>query len=324
MGYESTLPLNSIVAIGATSLRVGRYSAAAVYVLLVYEFLICFDDEWLYIHKTRFSSMKMAYFTCRYFPLFAFPIYLWAWLGDHTPVTCHRIIHPLYGFMTVFPLAAQLVILIRTFAFTGRSNIILGVLSISFLTVAVAEIWLFGTRFVVVDELYLLLGNSGCFANDAHAQAGKPFEYLNAKPTGLVMLGAFFLDVMMMVMVVVHWIRIGSVRGRLGRLFLVHGLGAFLAISAMNLFTACLYLSDNRQWDGLGLPFVLTLPDIIACRLVLALRKTAVPTTTFELRNHSRLVREALRHLKTDETTNSDSNIGLNVIPSRIQSTSAV
>ncbi|KAF8644415.1 hypothetical protein AX16_008475 [Volvariella volvacea WC 439] len=268
------------------------------------------------IHKARWTSIKIAYLICRYYPILAFPFYLWAWLGDYPRETCEKVVHPLYGMMVVFSLSAQVVILIRSWAFAGRNPIILGMLVTCFIILAGAEIWLFGTNFVVVKELYLLLGDSACFANDGLAQAGGPYEYLSAFPTAvsspvsdsprdddvdslqIIMLGAFFFDLLMMLIVIVYCIRIRSVRGRLGKTFLFQGFSGFVVISSLNLMTACLYFSPNRQWDGLGLPIIAILPDVIACRLILALRKRVNPTASAVERKHSKVVRDAFQSLE--------------------------
>lgn len=48
---------------------------------------------------------------------------------------------------------------------------------------------------------------------------------------------------------------------------------------------------------GITLPLTLVMSDIIACRLILSLRRRVSPTESFELQEQSRFVAEALDRL---------------------------
>jgi len=201
--------------------------------------------------------------------------------------------------MAIFLLSAQGVVLLRAYAFTGRKYSILVLLSTLFVVMSVAEIWLFGTRFVMVDGLYILLGHSGCFANDETAEIGDIYLGATATPAGLVFLGSFIMDVIMMLIVIAHTLRIQSTQGSLGKLFIAQGLGTFAFMSTLHLFSAIIYLRSDRQYDGIGLPLTLV-SDVLACRLILALRRQVAPTTSQLSMLQSRLVREALAHLEAE------------------------
>ncbi|TFK40657.1 hypothetical protein BDQ12DRAFT_733867 [Crucibulum laeve] len=281
-------------------LQVGRYSAVAAYALQIYEFFLCIDEEILLIHKARWSSMKVAYIVCRFYPLFLFPFYLWCWLGNHTRETCHKLIPPIYALLVGLPLSAQAVILIRTVAFIGGTAFTLATLLPFYLSLVGAEIWLFGTRFTVSEDLYMAFGpghptKSGCYANDGHPleTVTSGGEYPNIPPTAGVLLAIFIFDLVMMAIILIHYVRTQAVRGKLGKAFVTHSFTAFSIISVVYLFTSCLYFSPYRRWDGLGLPVVLVLPDVIACRLILSLRRTVDPTDTYILQENSRLVDQA-------------------------------
>jgi len=153
--------------------------------------------------------------------------------------------------------------------------------------------WLFGTQFILVKELYEILGNSGCFANDKQAEK-VAYAKGNSLQTGLVLLGTFVMDFLMMGMVILHCFRIRSTQGPLGRVFLVQATSVFVMMSILNLFVAMVYFNSDRQYDGLGFPFVMVLPDIFACRLILLLRERAYTNECPGVKEQSRLVREAL------------------------------
>ncbi|KAJ8515366.1 hypothetical protein ONZ45_g7200 [Pleurotus djamor] len=294
MSYSYVLPWNTILATASYALTIGQYSTVAVYAVQVYEWLLNLSEEVELIHQAHWSSMKIAYMICRYVPLLTCPVYLWAWLRDHPPELCAKVVHPLYGFLTCYQLSAQGVMLIRTYAFTGRKLSVLLMLLACYLAVMGTEIWLFSSRFVFPEELYVAFGTSGCFANDAGAQSGSLFDpHRVAIQSGCVLLGIFLLDVIMTATIIVHCIRIRSTQGALGKAFLAQGLVAFLVMSAVNLPSAVLYLRGDRLYNGLGLPY-LFLSDVMACRLILLLRRKVTPTESDLLDEQSRIVREAL------------------------------
>jgi hypothetical protein len=253
------------------------------------------------VHKSRWNSVKLAYLFCRYYPLFVYPVYMWVWLGDHAFEFCSKISHPLYAFVVPFQLSAQAVILIRAHAFTGRNTLTLIFLSSCYLALFAAEIWLFSGKLTVASPLFLLLGKSGCFADDPRLkEAGASFATANR--TALVLLGAFFLDLITMALVIVHCIRIRSTQGRLGRAFLRQGLGAFVAMSVLNLLSASFYLLPSIELNGIGIPITMICPNVIACRLILKLRRRVLPTASVELDVQSRLVRGAVDAMDLQES----------------------
>ncbi|ESK95745.1 hypothetical protein Moror_12474 [Moniliophthora roreri MCA 2997] len=295
------LPLEEVISIGGTSINLGRYSAASVYALAIYDWLISTHDEYDLIWMTpQWTTIKFAYFICRYYTLLVFPVYLWAWLGDFSMEFCKKVVHPLYGFMPIFQLSSQAVMVIRTYAFTGRSTHVLVFLITCLVVYAAADVWLFGSRFVVPEELYIIFGESGCFANDQSVETQGLWKWSRAVDAGVVMLAAFVMDLFMMMIIVVHCIRTRSTQGSLGRFFLMQGIVVFISMSILNLWTGINYLSTSRQWNGTGLPMSLVLSNVLACRLILSLRRRVMPTESHELRLQSRLVREALQTSEED------------------------
>ncbi|KAL0581149.1 hypothetical protein V5O48_000839 [Marasmius crinis-equi] len=173
----------------------------------------------------------------------------------------------------------------------------------------------------VVPIVYAIYGNTGCFATDSDAMA---FGTASIRP-GVVMVNiaflplvpllsliqhqpvhqivAFLMDLLMMTIIAVeqHSFRIRSTQGRLGRLFIFQGFAVFTLMSALNLGIACNYLSTSREFNGTLMPIIMTLSNVLACRLTLSLRKRVLPTETYELRRQSRVVREALRRAQTEQ-----------------------
>ncbi|THV03818.1 hypothetical protein K435DRAFT_238694 [Dendrothele bispora CBS 962.96] len=291
------VPLESVLAVGGSIIASARYSAIAVYTLCVYDWILSIADEYKLIWKAPLTTMKTAYLVCRYYPLLIFPVYLWVWLNNHSQDFCQRALHPLYGAITIFPVSAQAVVLMRTYAFTGRERKILYSLCACYLSLAGAEIWLFGYWFILESSAFQLFGKSGCFANDSGA-VGLEFHYGSATASCVVLFAAFLMDVLMMGTVFMHCLRNRSFEGALGKFFVLQGFAAFVVMSALSLTAAITYAQTARQYDGVVMPFLLMVPDVLACRLILSLRKRVSPTESFFIKEQSRLIRDALGALE--------------------------
>ncbi|KAF9267325.1 hypothetical protein L218DRAFT_1060502 [Marasmius fiardii PR-910] len=132
---------------GAISIRVGRSSAIIGYTVALYDWLISIDEEYDLIWTTpQWTAIKCTYILCRYFTLAVFPIYIWLFLGSHSEDLCQKLVHPLYGLMTLFHLFPQVVMIVRTWAFTGRNTYVLFFLIICLFAFVAADVWVFGTR----------------------------------------------------------------------------------------------------------------------------------------------------------------------------------
>ncbi|KAK7464657.1 hypothetical protein VKT23_003901 [Stygiomarasmius scandens] len=309
------LPLESVLAVGGSIIASARYSSLAVYVLCVYDWVLSIAEEYELIWKAPFTTMKTAYLVCRYYPLLLFPVYLWLWLNNHTEEFCERVVHPIYGTIAIFPLSAQAVILMRAYAFTGRERRMLYILCLCYLVLAGAEIWLFGKWFILEVGAFQLFGKSGCYANDGGA-VELDFNFGSATASCVVFVlqiprvsikltdgsflqfTAFLMDVLMMAIVFMHCLRNRSFEGALGKFFVLQGFAAFIVMSALNLSASITYAQRARQYDGVVMPFMLMIPDVLACRLILSLRRRVSPTETFFLKEQSRLVRGALGALE--------------------------
>ncbi|KAJ8080462.1 hypothetical protein PM082_017295 [Marasmius tenuissimus] len=251
--------ISELIHSAARSVLVGRYCAASAYVMTVYDWLISIQDEWDLIWSTpQWTAIKYAYVLCRYFTLSIFPFYLWLFLNDHPEEMCKRIVHPMYGLITLFHVFPQVVMIIRTWAFTGRSPYVLYSLILCLVSFAASSIWVFGTQFVVAEQIYLLFGKSGCFAGDL-----APADGSAAVRPGAVMVLAFSIDLIMLIIIVVHVYRIRSTQGRLGRHFIFQGFVVFALMSALNLAIACNYLSSTREFNGTLLPIVMNLSNVL-------------------------------------------------------------
>ncbi|EPQ54586.1 hypothetical protein GLOTRDRAFT_139137 [Gloeophyllum trabeum ATCC 11539] len=251
-----------IAEIAVRSLTLGRYNVTCEYALHLYEWLLTLDEEITLIHRARWNAIKVAYLFSRYYPLLFFPVHMWAWLGDHSLHTCHSIVRLLYCMVIPFPMSAQAVILFRTYAFTGRQKVILGILCLAFAVLFAVEVWIFGASFSLAEELFVLYGRTACFGNDKFAQS-QAFVYQRAYHTASLFLAAFGLDCLCIGLVIWYCFSEPSIRCRLATTFVEQGIGAFVVMSVLNLLSAALYFSPLRQYDGMSLPYTMILPNII-------------------------------------------------------------
>ncbi|KAA1469931.1 hypothetical protein DENSPDRAFT_835624 [Dentipellis sp. KUC8613] len=270
---------------------VGRYSILACYTLIVYDWLISISDEYTLIHQARWTWVKAAYLWCRYYPLLVFPFHIWGWVVDHDGETCADIVHPLYATLIPLQLSAQVVLMLRAYAFAGRDSRILYGLCFGLAALLGVDIYVWGFDVQLVSTLFSVLGQSGCFATtDISASQG-------AIHISLTFLTAFAYDLLTMSIVIIHCFRIRSTQGSLGASFLTQGVLVFMSMTTLNIFSAAMYLSSNKTFNGIGSYFALLLPDVLACRLVLMLRRRVSPTESVRQRECSQLVRDALELL---------------------------
>ncbi|KAH9042178.1 hypothetical protein EDB85DRAFT_1234240 [Lactarius pseudohatsudake] len=138
MGQVS--PTLQLIASTLDALAVGRYSIASAYVVCFYDWIISLDEEVAFIYPASWNAVKGAYLFCRYWPLFVAPFHLWGFIGNHERHVCETHYHTLYACAVPTMLSSQFILMLRTYAFTGRRRTILAALSISFITLNAAPV----------------------------------------------------------------------------------------------------------------------------------------------------------------------------------------
>jgi len=282
------------------------YVTVAAYAIQVYDWLICFNDEQTYIHKARWTSVKVSFLICRYLPLFLWPFYIWAWALSHHVSVCAKVVQPLYVLLVFPTMLAQVVLIIRTYAFTGHNKLVLALLTALWIALFGAQLWKQITRWSVVHEWQDLIGDFPCFAWDRRTTAtgvGVYSRHIHA----MYKLYTFLLDTLMMAMVFIHCIRCRNVWGPLAKVFVAQGLIAYVMMSALHLATTIiLFNPHSRLYDGICfLPPVLGC--VIACRLILMLRRRTDPTATTQVQNESKCLQDAIVRLEAKLATTDDS-----------------
>jgi len=251
----------------AVHIQFARCMIVSAFTLQVYEWLICFRDEYLYVHKARWTSVKIAYLTCRYYPLSLMPVFLWAWVGNHPASVCRKVVQPLYILQPFLITFAQAVFIIRTYAFTGRNKFILAFLVASWITILGSLLWILIDKYIFIPELELF-GDSPCFAdNKTHPKFSTNSAFA---------LATFIFESLMTAIVVVHCMRFRVMRIPFAKLFVLQGLTAYLIMAGLHLF---MFLVFFTPYDGIAILHGPT-SDVIACRLILMFRRRTNVTAT--------------------------------------------
>ncbi|KAF8892588.1 hypothetical protein BD779DRAFT_1196643 [Infundibulicybe gibba] len=257
------------------------------YTLILWDFVTLISEEYRLIYRSRWNLIKFFYLFCRYYPLIVWPFFLWSWFLDHDFQTCHKIY--LYHQASIIPLqmAPQCILLLRAWAFTGKNKYVLCLFAAIFASFVGIQAQAYATPTILDAPLFSLMGKTGCFRD----VRGKGLE--KTRQIGLTMLFGTFMDATAAIVVAGHCIRIRSTQGPLGQVFLKQGLAIFGTMLALDIVSSVLYLGARKNISTMAYTFTFVIPNIIACRSILKLRKRTSPTETHELRAASMLVRNA-------------------------------
>ncbi|TFK40193.1 hypothetical protein BDQ12DRAFT_734205, partial [Crucibulum laeve] len=288
-----------------------RYGFCAAYAVQIFEWLILLDQEIATIHQRRWSSVKWAYLLCRYYPLFVWPILLWAYVLNQKYELCTRVGQPIHALLLPYICCSQAVMIMRAYAFSDRHKAVLAVLLPLYAILVGTSIWMFCTNLVLPSpetfpDYFRVFKETGCFPDYSSKIMGLRL--------GLVMIAAVTTDLTSLCVVLV-FCRIRHGQTALGKYFTIQGLGAFACAFAVNLPTVVFYflydfpsmlesitIDNNPRYrshtshTAVGLPFAILIPNTIACRVILQLRWKTSPTDTQLERRNSRMIRNALRH----------------------------
>jgi len=172
-------------------------------------------------------------------------------------------------------MSAQVVFVIRTYAFTGCNKLVLAVVVACWAVLFGSFLWISSSQFNVSLEWHALMGDSACFAAERAPEDGPQSSRSNA----WLALAALVFDSLMTAIVFFHFIRYRAMSGQLIKAFLVHGLTAYVMLSAVNIVVVLALFLPTSRYYGIGI-FHGPACDIIACRLVLMLPRIVDSTTT--------------------------------------------
>ncbi|KAH9053978.1 hypothetical protein EDB83DRAFT_2521574 [Lactarius deliciosus] len=280
--YRSALPLASgsvgtvfmeeslllqLLVFGLDDLNIGRYSLVSAYVVCFYDWIISLDQEVAFIYPAPWNVVKAAYLFCRYYPLAVAPFHFWGLFADHEQRVCESYYRVLFACTVPTILSAQFIMMLRTYAFSGRNKIVLAVLSITILGLFGAIIWVIGEH-LTLSLFFIVVKRTGCFP-------------ISDQPDFVLVQGA------------------GAVQGGTSPFVYYYHLGTISVRRCLSLVITSaelgFYQIITAFFDGLNMIIVFR-----SCRLVLMLRRKASPTET-ELRiEYSHMVNEALEMITVE------------------------
>ncbi|KAI9443621.1 hypothetical protein H4582DRAFT_2072634 [Lactarius indigo] len=305
----------------------------ATYIVCFYDWIISLDQEVALIHPASWNGVKAAYLFCRYYPMAIAPFHLWGLVGNHEQHVCESYYHALFACAMPTILSAQFILMLRTYAFSGRKKLVLVVLSITYSGLVGVIIWVLSKE-LSLAPLFFITNRNGCFAISdepnftllvASVLQGSAVPVPLAYHIGMISILATVFDCLNMFIVLWYWVRGRGVLGPLGKSILTQGKSLFsqlvidadcrylfgsghagilvyVVMTALNALTISTFLSPYMVHKGLGSSsaFAYILPSAMSCRLVLMLRQKASPTET-ELRlEHSHMINEALELIASE------------------------
>ncbi|KAF7369355.1 hypothetical protein MVEN_00264100 [Mycena venus] len=126
-------------------LQIVKYVNVASLAILVYDYCLTFDLEASLIWPTRMSFSKTLFILARYTPFFDVPVGLYYLLRPNIAVDDCFNINVASTSMSVFGIAiGELILIVRTYALSGRDRTVLAVLSLIYMIAALATVILIG------------------------------------------------------------------------------------------------------------------------------------------------------------------------------------
>ncbi|KAI0004565.1 hypothetical protein BJV74DRAFT_383274 [Russula compacta] len=281
------------------SVTVGRYCITAAYAILFYDWIISLDKEVAFIYPAPWNAVNIAYIFCRYYPLAISPFLYWGFLGDHDRSVCQLYYHALYTCVMPTTLSAQFILMLRSYAFSGRKRPILFALSISFSSIVGYVVWVL-SRQLSLTALFMIKENSGCFATSNQPASPLIVEAVGAYQLGIISILTCIFDCLNMFVVIRHCVRERSTLGPLGQSFLKQGVLVYVIMTILNALTIGTFFTSHLLDQGVGSWFAYILPSALSCRLVLMLRRKASPTETELQVQYSHMVDEALEMIDAE------------------------
>ncbi|KAH9054023.1 hypothetical protein EDB83DRAFT_1155727 [Lactarius deliciosus] len=295
---------------GLNAVATWRYSMIAAYVVCFYDWAISLDQEVALIYPAPWNGVKAAYIFCRYYPMAIAPFHIWGLVGNHEKRVCESHYHVLYACAMPTLLSAQFILMLRTYAFSGRKTRILIVLSIAYLGLTGVIIWVLSKE-LTLAPLFFFTKRNACFAISdepniavlvASTLQGKAVPAPIAYHVGMISVLSAFFDCLNIFVVLWHWVQGRDTFGPLGKSFLKQGMLVYVIMIALNALAICAFLSSYLVLHGLGASslFAYILPSALACRLVLMLRRKASPTETTLRLEYSHMINDALEMIAVD------------------------
>ncbi|KAH9944006.1 uncharacterized protein BXZ73DRAFT_39495 [Epithele typhae] len=241
--------------------------------VVVWDWFFGLPREWRFVWCTHWTPVKVAYLFCRYWVLAVVPYLLYAFAVNHPAETCERIFKIPVSLAMWNQVAAECILLIRTYAFFNRNLYIL-----IFLVTALGG--------VVSYQLYVATSQMLPLPFIPPMTIGPCFPM--SKPHSAHLLGEplqiapLLYDTIVTFMTIGKAITIrrhhGGPSSRLIQTFLREGVFYYILISIANLVNGIFYLQPRQAISAICIPLSVMLSPVLACRLILDLRERGSET----------------------------------------------
>ncbi|KAN0135313.1 hypothetical protein V8E53_006878 [Lactarius tabidus] len=253
-------------------------------VACLYDWIISLDQEVAFvitfffmrrevIHPAPWNAVKCAYLFCRYYPLAVAPFHFWGFVGDHEQRVCETYYPAIYACTIPMVLSAQFILMLRTYAFSGKKRWVLAVLSITLLGLLGVITWVMSKE----------LSHQPTVNATGSISVKAPFGFR----LGIISIIATFFDFLNIFIVVQRCIKERCTLGPLSQSFVKQGRDTGLP-----------HHDGIERFDDWSF--------LQSCRLikhsvlfrVLMLRRKASPTETELHFEHSHMINEALEMIE--------------------------
>ncbi|KAH8976639.1 hypothetical protein EDB92DRAFT_1927494, partial [Lactarius akahatsu] len=279
------------------------------------------DEEVVFVLSAPWNIAKATYLFCRYYPL--------AVRAQHV---CESYFHALSActvpplLFTLVSVVSSVLLMLRTYAFSGRKNGVLAVLSITFSALVGYMIWV-SWKQIILSPLFLFVERTGCLGitdiptiKIAQVTSGTP-GISSVLPPFAYHLGALtsLFDGLNMFVMIWHCYRERRTLGSLAQSILKQGIFIYIFMTILNMLTfgtffrwgivkdypdldrltrSCRSSRVLYQARAIGPWFAYILPSVLV--IVLMLRRKASPTETQLRSQYSHIVDEALEMIAVE------------------------
>lgn len=262
---DSTSGLPPQVAEAKYFIFVTQIFFCCMYSVVVWDWFVCIPREYKYIWKSRWTAVKCSYLFCRYWVLTVVPFILFVFVTNHSAEKCNTLFRYPVALATWNQAGAEVVLLIRTYAFFNRNIYILVLLCM-------------GLGGVLSYQLYVIIAQMIPLPFIA-ADTGPCLP--QSRPHSAHILGFFMaslaFDASVTVMTLYKAFQLrrtyGPTTSPLVQTFLREGIFYFVLISIANLVNGIFYLQPRQAMSAINIPLSIMFADVLACRMILDLRE---------------------------------------------------
>ncbi|KAH8110611.1 hypothetical protein DFH11DRAFT_755414 [Phellopilus nigrolimitatus] len=238
-----------------------------MYSVVVWDWIVSLPREYKFIWKSSWTAAKISYLFCRYWILIVMPYVLTVFVADHSVETCQKIYKSPVALAMWNQAGAEVVLLIRTYAFFNRNNNLLVVLCMGLAGVLSYQLY------VAIEQMLPLPFVTPPFDKGPCFPMSKPHS---AHLLGFFMASLAF-DAGVTTMTLWKALRIrrmcGATTSPLIQTFLREGVFYFVLISIANLINGIFYLQPKAVMSAINIPLSIMFSDVLACRMILDLRE---------------------------------------------------